>query len=111
MKLLKPPSCYKEIIWPIIAQGNPGWNEEKIENAVTMHWDSADNQIKMIFVEPIVKNAVPIAMDQFRQELIDDIKKLICEDIIDKVVEKQQRTWAQLHGDCLETSTISVEID
>ena len=27
------------------------------------------------------------------------------------LVEKQQRTWAQLHGDCLETSTISVETD
>ena len=55
MKLQRPPKLYGETVRPVIVEGHPDWNENEISDAVQRNWDRASNDIKVIFLQPVIQ--------------------------------------------------------
>lgn len=55
MKTQKPPKLYGETVRPLLVDCHPKWNENEISDAVQRNWDRASNDIKMIYLQPIIQ--------------------------------------------------------
>jgi hypothetical protein len=55
MKTQRPPKLYGETVRPLLVDCHPNWNEKEISDAVQKNWDRASNDIKMIYLQPIIQ--------------------------------------------------------
>ena len=55
MKTQRPPKLYGETVRPLLVDCHPDWNEKEISDAVQRNWDRASNDIKMIYLQPIIQ--------------------------------------------------------
>ena len=49
------PKSYDATVRPLLVESNPEWDEKEISDAVQRNWDRASNDVKMIYLQPIIQ--------------------------------------------------------
>merc|ERR1739848_863175 len=88
MKTQRPPKLYGETVRPFLVDCHPNWNEKEISDAVQRSWDRASNDIKMIYLQPIIQDTMSRVNYEISKQLTRILKNTILKTTIDPMLDK-----------------------
>merc|ERR1711997_1277421 len=88
MKTQRPPKLYGETVRPLLVDSHPNWNEKEISDAVQRNWDRASNDIKMIYLQPIIQDTMDRVNYEISTQMARILKNTILKTTIDPMLEE-----------------------